>query len=152
MAVSDTISLEMYPEPDASYSGARLGPDGAITLDFARQLLDDLKAQKVLHKRYAFQVVLAVKAILAALPTVVEVPVPEGTHLTVCGDVHGQFYDLLNIFDINGLPSDENPYLFNGDFVDRGSFSVEVIMALFAFKARGGGAPAREGERLCGGF
>ena len=103
MAVSDTISLDVYPEPDASYTGARLGPEGAVTLGFVQQLLEDLKAQKVLHKRYAFQVVLAVKAVLAALPTVVEVPVPEGTHLTVCGDVHGQFYDLLNIFDINGL-------------------------------------------------
>lgn len=45
-----------------------------------------------------------------------------------------QFYDLLNIFQLNGLPSEENPYLFNGDFVDRGSFSVECIFTLFAFK------------------
>jgi serine/threonine-protein phosphatase 5 len=41
---------------------------------------------------------------------------------------------MLNIFAINGNPSKTNPYLFNGDFVDRGSFSVEVIITLIAWK------------------
>ena len=48
--------------------------------------------------------------------------------------IYKRFYDLLNIFKLNGYPSDENPYLFNGDFVDRGSFSVEVILTLLAWK------------------
>jgi len=106
-----------------------------MTLDSIKDMMEGFKDQKKLHKKYACQILLAVKAVFDTLPSVPDVPVPEGAHFTVCGDVHGQFYDLMNIFSINGLPTPENPYLFNGDFVDRGSFSVEVILTLFALKA-----------------
>jgi len=76
--------------------------------------------------RYVFEIMLEVKRILEDLPTLVDVPVPEGRHINVCGDTHGQYYDLLNIFETFGYPSEDNPYLFNGDFVDRGSFSLAV--------------------------
>ncbi|MBA0570080.1 hypothetical protein Golob_003767 [Gossypium lobatum] len=120
-------------EVEPQYLGAKIEGD-VVTLDFVKKMMDDFKNQKCLHKRYAFQIVLQMREMLQALPSLVDINVPDGSLLTVCGDVHGQFYDLLNIFELNGLPSEENPYLFNGDFVDRGSFSVEVILTLFAFK------------------
>ncbi|GMP67715.1 hypothetical protein CsSME_00027607 [Camellia sinensis var. sinensis] len=126
---SDIGDLEVEPQ----YSGARIEGD-VVTLDFVKKMMGDFKNQKCLHKRYAFQIVLQIREMLGALPSLVDINIPDGKHFTVCGDVHGQFYDLLNIFELNGLPSEDNPYLFNGDFVDRGSFSVEVILTLFAFK------------------
>ncbi|KAK4342238.1 hypothetical protein RND71_038054 [Anisodus tanguticus] len=129
--VADSIDYHTV-EVEPQYTGARIEGD-VVTLDFVKKMLDDFKNQKNLHKRYAYQIVLQTREILRALPSLVDIVVPEGKHITVCGDVHGQFYDLLNIFELNGLPSEDNPYLFNGDFVDRGSFSVEVILTLFAF-------------------
>lgn len=54
--------------------------------------------------------------------------------ITVCGDTHGQFYDVLNIFKKFGEINEEHAFLFNGDFVDRGSWSCEVALLLYAYK------------------
>lgn len=96
--------------------------------------MEYLRDQKSLHKRYVLQILEKAKSILEKYKALVDYKIGDEEEFTICGDIHGQYYDLLNIFKLNGNPSANNKYLFNGDFVDRGSFSFECIITLLAWK------------------
>eukprot|EP00557_Chaetoceros_sp_GSL56_P000608 CAMPEP_0176493672 /NCGR_PEP_ID=MMETSP0200_2-20121128/9672_1 /TAXON_ID=947934 /ORGANISM="Chaetoceros sp., Strain GSL56" /LENGTH=431 /DNA_ID=CAMNT_0017891347 /DNA_START=24 /DNA_END=1319 /DNA_ORIENTATION=+ len=70
-----------------------------------------------------------VRPILLSQPMLLELEAP----LKICGDVHGQYSDLLRLFEYGGFPPQAN-YLFLGDYVDRGKQSLEVICLLLCYK------------------
>ena len=71
------------------------------------------------------------KEIFISQPVLLELEAP----IKICGDVHGQFYDLLRILEFGGYPPDSN-YLFLGDYVDRGKQSLETICLLLSYKIK----------------
>uniref|UniRef100_A0A3Q2D465 Serine/threonine-protein phosphatase with EF-hands n=1 Tax=Cyprinodon variegatus TaxID=28743 RepID=A0A3Q2D465_CYPVA len=116
--------------PD-SYSGPHL--TFPMTFCGLSKLMEAFKHKQQLHARYVLQILGETWRFLRILPNINHVSVCPTKEITICGDLHGQLEDLLLIFYKNGLPSCEKPYIFNGDFVDRGKNSLEILLILFGF-------------------
>ncbi|CAO3683362.1 unnamed protein product [Umbelopsis ramanniana] len=96
--------------------------DRCIEQLYNKQLLSEAEIKEICEKT---------KELLMQESNVLHIKAP----VTVVGDIHGQFYDLLEIFRIGGFCPDTN-YLFLGDYVDRGLYSVETISLLTCLKLR----------------
>ena len=98
------------------------------------EVIEDMKNKNYISKLSLLKIILDVTKINMVEPSLIDISIKKTETFNICGDIHGQFYDLLNIFKLYGYPSENNQYLFNGDFVDRGSFSVECLITLLCFK------------------
>ncbi|XP_009883118.1 PREDICTED: serine/threonine-protein phosphatase with EF-hands 1 [Charadrius vociferus] len=116
--------------PD-SYYGPRLS--FPLTVEDANALLHAFRNEQLLHARYVLQLLCETRRVLKEMPNITHLSTSYSKEITVCGDLHGNLDDLLLIFYKNGLPSEQNRYVFNGDFVDRGKNSMEILIILFAF-------------------
>jgi diadenosine tetraphosphatase ApaH/serine/threonine PP2A family protein phosphatase len=123
--VHDTASVK-------ASDALKLGPETVLTLDFATHMMDTFKHDTLLPRATVRELLSRVEPLLRSLNNVARIPVH--SRICVVGDLHGQLDDLFSIFKLNGIPSARNSYLFNGDFVDRGQFSCEILLVLLTFK------------------
>ena len=84
-----------------------------------------------LPEELIIKIVRAAREIFMQQPILLEISAP----LNICGDTHGQYADLLRLFEIGGFPPDSN-YLFLGDYVDRAKQSIEVITLALCYKIK----------------
>uniref|UniRef100_A0A915EW91 Serine/threonine-protein phosphatase n=1 Tax=Echinococcus canadensis TaxID=519352 RepID=A0A915EW91_9CEST len=118
--------------------------------DYIQSLIEFQKQGKILDSELVTEVLEEATLILQALPNIQRASTTLSQRITICGDLHGQVEDLALIFQAarpfsilfqtfpvefdnrNGLPDVFNPYVFNGDFVDRGNNSIEVLVILLS--------------------
>ena len=93
--------------------------------------IEQLKGCNPLSEQQVSELCAKAKEVFLAEKNVLSVQSP----IIICGDIHAQFHDLIEIFKIGGPCPDTN-YLFMGDYVDRGYYSVETITLLVALKGK----------------
>eukprot|EP00440_Ansanella_granifera_P037337 gb/GFBE01040509.1/.p1 GENE.gb/GFBE01040509.1/~~gb/GFBE01040509.1/.p1 ORF type:complete len:558 (+),score=126.35 gb/GFBE01040509.1/:1-1674(+) len=101
---------------------------GEPDIDF---LFEHLSLEGALSQELLLEVISKASDLFKDEPNLLKLNDP----ITVVGDIHGQYYDLVKLLEVGGPPG-ETQYIFLGDYVDRGSFSVEVVAAMYALKIK----------------
>eukprot|EP01119_Soliformovum_irregulare_P023279 TRINITY_DN8111_c0_g1_i1.p1 TRINITY_DN8111_c0_g1~~TRINITY_DN8111_c0_g1_i1.p1 ORF type:complete len:755 (+),score=222.45 TRINITY_DN8111_c0_g1_i1:39-2267(+) len=125
----EAVNLHIVPE---HYHGPHLF--GEMTMKFITDIIAFFREGGNLPYLYVEAIISRVFELHDSCQPVIDLEVPHDGRLTVVGDIHGQLADLLTIFQHNGLPSETNAYIFNGDFVDRGKQGTEVLLILYSLK------------------
>mmetsp|Transcript_11710 Transcript_11710/g.28849 ORF Transcript_11710/g.28849 Transcript_11710/m.28849 type:complete len:525 (-) Transcript_11710:339-1913(-) len=124
----DRMMKDVVAPPRHPLSRDRIFPNGAKTPNI-KEVKEHLLKEGRIDEEVFMEIVESAGKILKQEPNVLNLKYP----ITVCGDVHGQFFDLARLFNVGGDP-EKTQYLFLGDYVDRGCFSTECVMLLFCMK------------------
>eukprot|EP00930_Biecheleria_cincta_P022908 TRINITY_DN16630_c0_g1_i1.p1 TRINITY_DN16630_c0_g1~~TRINITY_DN16630_c0_g1_i1.p1 ORF type:complete len:716 (+),score=131.72 TRINITY_DN16630_c0_g1_i1:32-2179(+) len=135
LAAELSRAKQQFPVP-ADYNGVRYAGPSSLNDAWIKSFMQQQKTGVLLPKAMAYELVIDLIKLQRQEKTMMEINVPVGQGITICGDTHGQYFDVVTLLETNGLPSPSNPYIFNGDFVDRGSWSVENILLLYALKVQ----------------
>lgn len=101
--------------------------------DKVLQILSSFKEMHFLQKSEVIEILSKSISFHRTVDNILQIASPQ-SNFTIVGDTHGQFLDMLDLFTLGGLPSETNPYLFNGDMVDRGKYSLEIVLSLLSIK------------------
>lgn len=126
---NDRQVKDVEPPPAKPLSLELLYPNGPDEAPDYKVLRDHLKKEGRIRKEDCLDIIKKVIDIVSNEPNLLRLKDP----ITIVGDIHGQYYDLLKLLEVGGNP-DNTQYLFLGDYVDRGSFSIEVLLLLYALK------------------
>jgi hypothetical protein len=111
----------------SSYTGLHLPTP--LTQEAIQDLISSFNQDQppLLHRKYCLAILRQAGDVLRAEPNITRIPAPSPEHaVTVVGDLHGSLADLARVLELGGWPGEGHTYVFNGDFVDRGDFGVEV--------------------------
>ncbi|KAF4140540.1 Calcineurin-like phosphoesterase [Phytophthora infestans] len=122
-AAVDALECEMSVDNNAD-------EEHAITVQEPEEILAVFRLGGTIPVSSALEIVRRATNLMALEQNVISIRAP----YTLVGDLHGQFQDLLELFRVHGSPAVDNPFLFLGDYVDRGVSSCEIILLLLAFK------------------